>query len=239
MAAASYSYLLHTMIHILQNQKRIQKHNYIPMLAFAFPPFIGGLIQTFVYGVSLIWVCTTISILIIFINIQNYQLYTDHLTGLFNRRELDKFLQQMQANAEERLLAGLMIDLDSFKVINDLYGHDVGDEALKSTAKILKRTFRKNDFIARYGGDEFVIVMDIKERADLNRAVHRLKENLKQFNDQKTAPYTLSLSVGYDLYTFMPGFTIQKFLKHIDDLMYQDKQKHDTCFGGAITNSSV
>lgn len=227
MVAISFFYLMYTLILLIRRQSKVQQNAFFPMLLFAFPPVVGAIVQTRFYHVSLIWVCVTISIFIVFINIQNHQLYTDYLTGLFNRRELDNYLHQIQGYTEERLLAGLMIDLDSFKSINDLYGHDVGDEALRCAAKILKSTFRKNDFIARYGGDEFVVLMDVTEVSALNRAVLRLKENIKQFNAQKAVPYTLSLSVGYDLYTPMPGFTLQKFLKHLDGLMYQEKQKRN------------
>jgi diguanylate cyclase (GGDEF)-like protein len=120
-----------------------------------------------------------------------------------------------------------MIDLDSFKAINDGYGHDAGDQALRHTAAILKKTFRKNDFIFRYGGDEFVVMMEVREHADMTRAVHRLRENVRLFNERKAVPYTLSLSIGYDLFTPMPGYTIHNFLKHLDDLMYLDKQSRD------------
>ncbi len=224
MAVISYLYLMHTLILIILKQNKIQKHNFIPILVFAFPPFIGGILQSLIYGVSLIWVCMTISILIIFINIQNDQLYTDHLTGLFNRRQLDHYLQQKVENsAADNLQAGIMIDINSFKAINDLYGHSVGDEALEYTANILKKTFRRNDFIARYGGDEFIIIMEIKNRLDLKKAIDRLKETVAQFNSQKITPYTISLSVGYDYLEFKSENPVQEFLKHIDRLMYEDK----------------
>lgn len=225
MMAISFAYLVFSLVMIIWKQKRVQRKTYLSMLVFAVPPLIGGIIQTLYYGISLIWVCVTISVLIIFINIQNDQLYTDYLTGLFNRRQLDGFLQQRaQNNLDKSLLGGLMIDINSFKMINDLYGHDAGDEALKYTAQILKKTFRKNDFIARYGGDEFVVVMKIKDRLDMNMAVKRLKENVAQFNTQKMVPYAIGLSIGYDYYADKSEMSFREFLKHIDKLMYIDKQ---------------
>ena len=230
MAAISYLYLMYTLIFIILRQNRIQKQNFIPILVFAFPPFIGGIIQCFFYGVSLVWICMTISVLIVFINLQNDQLYTDYLTGLFNRRQLDYYLQQQtQNNTDKCLLAGIMIDLNSFKIINDLYGHDAGDQALKHTARILKKTFRRNDFISRYGGDEFIVIMEIKDSSDLFKAVDRLRENVAQFNSQKITTYTLGLSIGCDCYDYKSDATFREFIKHIDNLMYQDKQNYDNC----------
>lgn len=144
MAIITYLYLSFTLVCIILKQHKIKKRNFIPILVFVFPPFIGGVFQTLFYGLSLIWVCTTISILIVFINIQNDQLYTDYLTGLYNRRNLDCYLrQQVQNRRKDRILAGLMIDVDSFKRINDIYGHNMGDNALETTADILKKTFQK------------------------------------------------------------------------------------------------
>ena len=226
MAAICFFYLIYTMILIILKHKRIRKQDFIPILVFAVPPFIGGIIQSLFYGFSLIWACVTISILIIFINIQNDQLHKDYLTGLFNRRQLDKYLQLTIQNIDSRLLAGIMIDLNSFKMINDLYGHSIGDQALQHTADILRKTFRKNDFIARYGGDEFIILGMIKERDDLFKSIERLKENVAQFNAQKIVPYTISFSIGYDSFSGQSETTITEFLKHLDHLMYQDKQNY-------------
>jgi diguanylate cyclase (GGDEF)-like protein len=224
MVSISSVFLLYALALILLKQNRFEKNNFIPILVFFIPPLIGGIVQTVFFGISVIWVSVTISILVIFINLQNYQLDIDYLTGVFNRRQLDHYLQQQaQAYSDKKLLAGLMIDLDAFKSINDRYGHDAGDEALRYLAGILKRTFRKHDFIARFGGDEFVVLMDIKDASDLNRAVRRLKENVKLFNAQKLVPFNLSLSIGYDTYTPAPSFTLFDFMRHIDNLMYQEK----------------
>jgi len=224
MALICFFYLAYTLAFTLLKQKLIEKQDFIPIAVFTIPPFIGGIIQSFFYGISLIWICTTISILIVFVNIQNNQLYTDHLTGLFNRRQLDRYLQHRFTNIEDGLLAGLMIDIDSFKNINDMYGHNAGDQALVDTAEILRKTFRKNDFIARFGGDEFVVVMTVQDKNDLQLAIDRLKETVATFNAQKTVPYSISLSIGYDCYFDQTDKTAKDFIRRIDDLMYQQKQ---------------
>ena len=157
---------------------------------------------------------------------QNNMLYIDPLTGLFNRRHLDEFLRQNIQFGGQELLAGVMIDLDDFKAINDRCGHDVGDQALRYTAGILKKSFRAKDFIARYGGDEFLILLRVQNRNVLEQVMKRLRENLRQFNQEKLVPYELSLSVGYDCYTGTSQTEIKEFLKHIDFLMYREKQSY-------------
>lgn len=225
MAGIGFFYLAYTMIMIIVKRNMLQKRDFIPFLIFVFPPYIGAVIQTMYYGITLVWVCMTLSILIVFINIQNSQLYTDYLTGLFNRRQMDNYLLQVLQNLEQDLLAGIMIDLDCFKEINDLYGHDIGDQALQDTAKILKKTFRENDFIVRYGGDEFIVLMVIKDRSYLENAIVRLKENVEHFNEQSVVPYQISLSLGYECYSEKSEQTVSEFLKCIDGLMYEDKGK--------------
>ncbi len=224
MGVICFSYLAHTTAVIIAKRKIIKNKDYIPMLLFAFPPIIGGVVQVLFYGTSLIWICTTFSILIIYLNIQNNELYKDYLTNLYNRRHLDNYLNVKTQGADNKLFAGLMIDIDSFKAINDLYGHKSGDQALKYTSDILRKSFGKKDFLARYGGDEFIVFMEIREKSDLSDAVKRLKENVAVFNSQKIVPYELSLSMGYDYYS---GNSIAEFFDHIDNLMYLEKHKHN------------
>lgn len=125
---------------------------------------------------------------------------------------------------ENDILAGLMIDIDNFKTINDTYGHATGDDALRASSDILQKTFRRNDFIARYGGDEFVVAMALEKKDHLHKAIDRLKENIRQFNAKNAAPYTISMSVGYDCFFDQSDQTATDFIRHIDNLMYRQKQ---------------
>ena len=217
--------IIYTTVFLIRNRKKIDQKDFAYLLFFAIPPSVGGIIQFMFPGVSIIWITVTLSIYIIFINIQKDQIHTDYLTGVNNRRYLDSFLQTIAKNRGYEQIAGIMIDIDAFKMINDVYGHDHGDQALKYTAQILRKTFRKTDFIARYGGDEFVAVMKINEPSELSLMVQRLRENMSLFNSQKLTPYEISLSIGYDYYKKDSGISMDEFLKKIDHLMYLNKQK--------------
>ncbi len=224
----SLLYLLFAAFETYRYRKLIKKQEQMPIYFFMIPPVVGAFFQLFFYGLALIWPLATLSILYVFIRLQNKQLFTDHLTGLFNRRQLDRYMRSNILSTEGALLGGLMIDLDCFKKINDVYGHDAGDQALVYTSELLKKTFRKNDFIARYGGDEFIIIMEISHKADLETAVGRLRENVAQFNGRKTAPYTISLSIGYDFCADKRTFDMKDFIKHLDHLMYENKNTYPT-----------
>lgn len=222
MAVICFAFLFYTEILIIFNRKRIPKKDFRPLLSFAVPPIIGGVLQTMFYGISLLWPCVTLSILIIFINLQNDQIHKDYLTGLFNRRELDRYLQYTAQSLGNRLLFGIMIDVDSFKKINDIYGHGAGDQALQHVASILKITFRKSDFIARYGGDEFVVLAIHQQKESLSNDLERLYENVEVFNAQRNVPYEVSLSIGHDCY--QSEKSPMQFMEHLDELMYRDKR---------------
>lgn len=225
MCLICYFYFVYTFIMLVSKKNSIDKRQYIALVSFAFPPFLSAVFQIMFYGISVIWICMAFSLLIVFINIQNSQLYTDYLTGLYNRRQLDNYLyQKIRNKMQSKYLAGIMIDVNSFKQINDLYGHTAGDNALICVADILKKNFRKNDFIARYGGDEFVVVMEIREKAELISMIDRLKEYIEEYNINNDIPYEISLSIGYDIYKTKSGVSVQKFYKHIDKLMYEDKR---------------
>ena len=225
LAAISYSYLLYALLFIILNHKKIHKSYFIPSLMFAIPPIIGGIIQLAFYGISLVWIGTTISVLIIFINIQNEQMYLDYLTGLYNRRQLDFYLQELiQKNNSKTVIAGIMLDIDSFKNINDHYGHYSGDEALKCTSQIIKKSFSNQAFISRFGGDEFVVLLEIKDEAEMVKVLDRLKESLQDYNSKKATPYEINLSIGAAIYDSKLKMTGLEFLKNIDTLMYIDKQ---------------
>jgi len=227
MAGISFLLCAYSAIYVSVNRRNLPSKEFGTLLFFPLLPILGGIAQSMHYGLSLIWACATFSLLLTFINIQNVQLDTDYLTNLHNRRQLDNYLHLKSQRLRGRVMAGIMIDVDRFKSINDTYGHDSGDRALKYVADILRETFRRSDFLARYGGDEFVVVMTIRDPAELEKSIRRLNENVALFNAKKLVPYEIHLSAGYECYSSEYA-NVSDFLIHIDDLMYLNKQKAKT-----------
>ena len=231
-------YLAYTVMTIIIGHKRVERKYFMTILIYAIPPLLGSVVQSLHYGVSVVWPCMTFSNLIIYNNIQNNQLYTDHLTGLYNRRQLDYFIHGLDLKKDKHgLIAGIMIDMDCFKQINDSLGHSVGDEALIDIGKILSKSFSKNDLVCRYGGDEFIIIFEVERESDLISAVNRIKENTEKYEEKREAPYKIELSVGYDVYDYDSGISIEQFLRHIDNLMYENKKsrKNSAAERSAVT----
>lgn len=224
LALTCYSYLISSMVLVIIKRKQVHRKTYLSLLMFAVLPYIAGIIQALVYGFSLIWISMAISILMVYLNIQNSQMYTDHLTGLHNRKQLDSYLHEWSKRKSGKLLAGVMIDIDAFKTINDRWGHDAGDDALTKTARILERSFKKDDLICRYGGDEFVVISLVHEKSELEKSIENLSKNAELFNRTKTAPYQLRFSVGCDVCAQNDDIGFQQFFKQIDQKMYADKR---------------
>ena len=149
---------------------------------------------------------------------------TDELTGLYNRRGfLELARQQLRlADRERRGFFLFYADLNGLKAINDRYGHNSGDLALNNTARTLIRTFRKSDIIARFGGDEFVILGEETPETDVEMITLRLQKNLDAFN--------LSLSLGIVRYNPDQPCSLDQLIFKADALMYEEKRKTKSAF---------
>ncbi len=101
--------------------------------------------------------------------------YSDPLTGLYNRRHFSIYVAQLREQTHAMPLSVAYVDIDHFKSVNDTYGHSVGDVILKQVARILPRQLRSTDYIARVGGDEFVIVMPHCSREQAMRTLQRVR----------------------------------------------------------------
>lgn len=151
---------------------------------------------------------------------------TDELTGLSNRRGFaalaEKQIELAKRFKKECLV--VFIDLDGLKKINDVYGHDEGNCAIIQTADILRESFRTSDIIARFGGDEFVVLTTISELIDANIIKSRLNERVKAYNSTSRKKYELSFSLGMELFSALEGERLNEIIIRADQSMYESKK---------------
>ncbi len=155
-----------------------------------------------------------------------YQAQHDALTGLPNRVLFEERLERAVASAERygRRLAILFLDLDGFKLVNDTFGHDVGDRVLKQAARRLRSALRRSDTLARFGGDEFVVlVSEIKEPDDAREVALALLSALIEPFEVPRNRVTLSASIGVSIFPD-DAQDAAKLRRHADTAMYQAKE---------------
>jgi diguanylate cyclase (GGDEF)-like protein len=151
---------------------------------------------------------------------------TDPLTGCHNRRFLEEVTdRELKRHARFRLpLSLLFIDVDRFKTINDTLGHDAGDRVLQFVATFLKRNIREADYVFRYGGDEFLVMITCGGD-EARRKAERLKALFAEAPGAPEMPPGVALSAGW--IEVAEGATeLAPFLHDVDQRMYEEKRRH-------------
>jgi len=223
-AGVSFLYLICGYWMIIRHRRNLDKRHLIALLCFALPPTVGGLLQTFIIGVILLWPSMTISLLIIYMAIQNELMLLDYLTGINNRQSFDQELRRRIATAYGSWPFALMLlDIDNFRTINNRYGRVECDEALKTFARLLSYFFRHDGFACRYGGDEFAVIIELRDLNDLHSVRGRLQSRLDEWNAASGKAWSLSVSVGCAPYVPDSGLTQDQFIMQVDKLLSLDK----------------
>ncbi len=188
---------------------------------------IAGITQVAWLNAPIFCFGSTIMMLYVYIISLNDQVSIDELTRLNNRTQLKKYIvgESSRANADKTVYYILMIDLNKFKLINDQYGHVEGDCALIRTAEALKLACSENPvktFIARYGGDEFIIVAKTDNEEKIKALCAEIKDTLRRLNGEAGAPYELMACIGYAHYSGdIKNF--QEALCSADEALYKEK----------------
>ncbi len=158
-------------------------------------------------------------------------LTVDELTGLVNRRGFyRRFESELDRTNRGENKGGLlvMIDLDGFKAINDTYGHNAGDEALRCVGAFLTQTTRPMDCVVRLGGDEFIVLMP-------NTCIHKAMKRAKKIGDDLNAlsfdwkGKRIKINGSLGLQEFKSGDTIETIIDHADEGMYAQKEERKLC----------
>ncbi|HHJ64551.1 MAG TPA: GGDEF domain-containing protein [Aquifex aeolicus] len=146
--------------------------------------------------------------------------FYDPLTGAYNRNFIEEYVQEEIRKAKR--LKGrfciLLLDLNDFKLVNDRYGHSIGDRVLKMVVRELKESMRDYDLIARWGGDEFLVVLPLERGAEVLDVANRLSSNFRV----RYGNLEVTLSVGYACYP-NDGDSLERLVSVADDRMYRAK----------------
>ncbi|MGR6835950.1 diguanylate cyclase domain-containing protein [Syntrophomonas erecta] len=151
--------------------------------------------------------------------------YYDKLTGVANRTLFYKLANKILYNAKRNnnLLGLVFIDINKFKSINDNYGHEAGDKVLIKVAEMLLKSIRKSDVVARFGGDEFLILLpNLKNADDYKVIISRINNCTENFIIYEGQKIDISLSIGISFYP-MNGNSIDKLIVKADKMMYAEK----------------
>jgi len=148
--------------------------------------------------------------------------FIDNLTGLYNRKKLNEILydEVLRCKRYEHSLGLIILDIDSFKIVNDTYGHQIGDEVLKELANILKQNIRSTDLSIRWGGEEFVIVCLETSFEGTLKVAENLRKSVENNEFSTIGKKTISLGIT----EYKKDDTVDSLIKRADDALYLAKK---------------
>ena len=229
----SYIYVLYTctraFVGIFDKKKRENRSKLIRLALFPVLPAIGGIIQYLVPRLPVVCGMLSVTVLILYLDWVTEMISVDPLTKLNNRKQLVHHYEQwIRGNDEHQSIHFLMIDANKFKSINDTYGHVEGDAALVRVAEALRRgckVLKHRANIARYGGDEFVIIA----KGESDEAIENLKKsiagNLAALNEEENSPYPLTVSIGVAKEDGFEDLSFKQLAEKADEELYNEKKK--------------
>lgn len=201
--AVNYLYFLFTTIHAIivarKETSSLLRKQYYVLATFLIAPFIGGLLQLYIGNHPFVAPATSIAMLFIFINIQGSLIHNDSLTGLYNRKSAERYIEELKPQASMANPFYLFkMSVYGFRAINDLHGYLEGDRVVKMVAKVLRDvTNNYNGLVSRLGGVEFLSVIDgkdIKDPGDFEKTVRKAMEREAR---KQELTYELRLDFGY------------------------------------------
>jgi len=152
---------------------------------------------------------------------------TDPLTGLYNRRHFSRVLEQMFADAQRNGhdVSCIMLDLDKYKQLNDSFGHQMGDQLLVAAGKVITANLRRMDVAARYGGDEFVILLPHTGSGDAAKVVERIRIEFRDVSSRLLNSDGVHMSVGVSSFHQNQPGSADQLVALADKALYEAKDR--------------
>lgn len=218
----TYFYLTYGAVLACRYRKRVDKYLFMPVMVFLIPLYVGSIVQLLCYGLALIWPTTALGLIFLYINLQNGETFLDSLTNLYNRNFLLYYMERITKRGKRGPhTTGIMLDINRFKHINDTYGHGQGDAVLQAVGNILLQAAGDDAVVIRYGGDEFVILLENATAERVQRINDGIQEALRAYNASGSAPLPVTLSAGTAEFDHTDMFS---FFQEMDRRMYDEKR---------------
>lgn len=151
----------------------------------------------------------------------------DDLSGLYNRRYLYSILEyeMLREKRHDQGLSIIMIDIDFFKKVNDSYGHNAGDIAIKKISKNINDNVRKIDIPCRYGGEEFIVILPFTSEKGAKIVAERIRKSIEKDVIEINESIKLSLTISIGIAKYENGESIDSLINRSDKALYSAKQK--------------
>ncbi len=217
-----------TIIRAFRRENYTVRAQYLTCAVYPMIILLFGIVQHLWFKAPVFCFASTLMILYVYLVALHDQVSIDDLTRLNNRNQLKKYIvsESNKTGGDKAVHYILMIDLNKFKEINDQYGHVEGDYALRRAADALRNACAASDlktFIARYGGDEFIIVTKTTEESKVQALCTGIKDEMIRLNRESGAKCDLTASIGYSSYSG-DIFAFQNALTKADEALYEEKR---------------
>lgn len=219
----SYCYYIINILYLYESRARLNREELFILSLLTITPALLSFFQLYYFIYLTIWNSVAIAVVINYIYIVHSQTKLDPLTGLGNRLAYDDYLA-MLCRKNNIVLAVLNIDLDDFKSINDAFGHHEGDKVLRLFARQLEEVFEGKGVPIRFGGDEFIVLINENQREVVDRYIRTLDTNINAYNESNDMPYRIKFSYGITIFNSTYK-SIYELIQHSDKLMYEEKGK--------------
>lgn len=220
----NYSYIVPAAALILRYRDAVKRRTLVTVIAFTIIPCAGSLLQLFAYGIVTAWPSFVLAQVIVYFFLESRRSDRDYLTGMMNRQSFEaKAYARIMQIPRKGPFTLVMIDLDKFKAINDNFGHDKGDEALQAAAAILSHSVSVSDTVARYGGDEFVLLLETGDLRVAESVLARIRKNAATWNAANDYLFTLSFSAGCAIHDSVRHKSYADLFREADKKMFEMK----------------